>query len=260
MLLQNKIALVTGSTTGIGEAIARRCLTEGARVMIHGRREDAARVLCAEFGSDVSAFITTDLADASSAAQAVKATVERFGGIDCLVNNAANTARSNIDTTTPEFFDRMISVNLRAPLLLIQAAMPHFRKQGEGTVLNIGSINALSGEPNLLAYSASKGGLQTLTRNLANAHATEKIRFNQLNVGWVTSANEIQLKISEGLKADWYENVPPEYAPFGRLLTPEQVANHAIFWISDESFPANGIVYELDQTSPYGRNPTKAQW
>ncbi|MEM7127400.1 MAG: oxidoreductase [Chloroflexota bacterium] len=259
-MLKDKVVLITGSTTGIGEAIARRSVAEGARVMVHGRREESAQEICRELGEDAAAYVTADLADAASGSQTIQATVERFGRIDCLVNNAASTARSDIDTTTPEFFDKMIAINLRAPLFLIQAAMPHFRAQGHGTVLNIGSINALSGEPNLLAYSASKGGLQTLTRNLANTHATEKIRFNQLNVGWVTSENEIALKISEGLAPDWYKNVPPEYAPFGRLQTPEQIASHAVFWISEQSYPANGVVYEVDQTSPYGRNPAKVQW
>lgn len=259
-MLNDKVVLITGSTTGIGEATAQRCIAEGAQVMVHGRREDSAREVCAELGNDMSAYVIADLADAESGKQIIQATIDRFGRIDCLVNNAASTARSNIDTTTLDFFDKMIAINLRSPLFLIQAAMPHFRAQGHGTVLNIGSINALSGEPNLLAYSASKGGLQTLTRNLANAHATEKIRFNQLNVGWVTSENEIALKISEGLDPDWYKNVPPEYAPFGRLQTPEQIASHAVFWISDQSYPANGVVYEVDQTSPYGRNPSKVQW
>ena len=259
-MLQDKVVLITGSTTGIGEATARRCVAEGAKVMIHGRREDSARGLCAELGDDVAAHVIADLADATNCQQIIQRVVERFGQIDCLINNAASTARSDIDSTTPEFFDTIIDINLKAPLFLIQAAMPHFRAQGHGVVLNIGSINALSGEPNLLAYSAAKGGLQTLTRNLANAHAAEKIRFNQLNVGWVTSENEIALKISEGLAEDWYENVPSEFAPFGHLQTPEQIASHAVFWVSDASYPANGIVYEVDQTSPYGRNPTKVQW
>lgn len=259
-MLNDKVVLITGSTTGIGEAIARQSVIAGAKVVIHGRRQDSARNLCAELGEDVATYVIADLADASCGKATIETAISRYGRIDCLVNNAASTERSNIDTTTPDFFDRIIHVNLRAPLLLIQAAMPHFRAQNGGTVLNIGSINALSGEPNLLAYSASKGGLQTMTRNLANAHATEQIRFNQLNVGWVTTPNEIELKVSEGLPPGWHENVPPEYAPFGQLLTPEQVASHALFWISDESYPANGIVYELDQWSPYGRNPSKAAW
>lgn len=262
-MLKNKVVLITGSTTGIGEATARKCVAEGAQVVIHGRREEEAQQICTELnsgGEAVATYVIADLTDVDSCQRIVQTAIDNFGQLDCLINNAASTARSNIDTTTPDFFDKIIAINLRAPMFLIQAAMPHFRQQGHGTVLNIGSINALSGEPNLLAYSASKGALQTMTRNLANAHATEKIRFNQLNVGWVTSENEIALKISEGLPPDWYKNVPPEYAPFGQLQTPEQIANHAVFWISDASYPANGVVYEVTQHSPYGRNPTKVEW
>lgn len=263
-MLKNRVVLITGSTTGIGEATARKCVEEGASVVIHGRREEEAEQICAELNlersHDVATYVIADLIDVANCTRIVQTAIEHFGRIDCLINNAASTARSNIDTTTPDFFDKIIAINLRAPMFLIQAAIPHFRKQGHGTVLNIGSINALSGEPNLLAYSASKGALQTMTRNLANAHATEKIRFNQLNVGWVTSENEIALKISEGLAPDWHLNVPPEYAPFGQLQTPEQIANHAVFWISDQSYPANGVVYEVTQHSPYGRNPAKVEW
>lgn len=256
MLLQDKVLLITGSTTGVGEAIARRCVAEGARVMIHGLEEELAQQVCRDLGNTAS-YLIADLSDVQSCGHLVQATVERFGSIHGLVNNAANLGRSNLESTTPEFFDKMIAVNVRAPLFLIQAAMPHFRAQGGGVVLNIGSINALSGEPNLLAYSVSKGGLQTMTRNLANAHGVDNVRINQLNLSWVTTPNEIALKIREGLPSGWEHHVPAVYAPFGKLFTPEQVANHALFWLSDESYPANGVVFVLDQSSPYGRNPQK---
>jgi NAD(P)-dependent dehydrogenase (short-subunit alcohol dehydrogenase family) len=174
------------------------------------------------------------------------------------VNNAAVTTRSTLESTDAATFDRIIAINLRAPLLLVRAAVSHFRAQGGGVVVNIGSVNALAGEPNLLAYSASKGGLMTATRNLANALATEKIRVNQLNLGWVTTPNEIALKIREGLPVGWETQVPAAYAPTGRLLTPEEVARHVLFWLSDASAPANGVVYEVEQYSMIGRNVTKA--
>jgi NAD(P)-dependent dehydrogenase (short-subunit alcohol dehydrogenase family) len=257
-MLKDKVVLVTGSTTGIGEAIARRCVAEGARVMLHGLEEDLAEAVQRDLGADVAAYTIADLSQVANCAALVEATVDRFGALHAVVNNAASTARSNLETTTPDLFDHIIAVNVRAPLFIIQAALPHFRVQGGGTVLNIGSKNALSGEPNLLAYSVAKGGLATMTRNLANAHGTEKIRVNQINPGWVTTSNEIALKIREGLPEGWEEDVPALYAPFGRLFTPQQVANHAVLWISDQSAPASGVVFELEQYSPYGRNPSKA--
>ncbi len=257
MLLEDRVILVTGSTTGIGEATARRCVAEGARVMVHGRDPDRAQAVCRDLGP-AAAYVLGDLGDPQVCRQVVAATVERFGRIDGVVNNAALTTRSNLETTDPATFDRIIGVNLRAPLLIIREAVPHFRRQGRGVVVNIGSINALSGEPNLLAYSAAKGGLMTLSRNLANALADQGIRVNHLNVGWVATPNEIALKEREGLPKGWQHRVPPEYAPIGRLLAPEEVAAHVVFWLSDESAPANGVVYELEQYCLIGRNPAKA--
>ncbi len=225
--------------------------------MVQGRDEMRAQAVCRELG-DRSTYVIADLAASASAEMIVRETVHSFGRIDVLVNNAAVTTRSNLETTDSAMFDRIIAINLRAPMLLIRAAVNDFDLHGGGTVVNIGSVNALAGEPNLLAYSASKGGLQTLTRNLANALATRKIRVNQLNVGWVTSPNEVALKQREGMKPGWETRVPSEYAPFGRLLTPEQVAEHIVFWASDDSYPANGCIYELEQYSNIGRNVSKS--
>jgi len=145
-------------------------------------------------------------------------------------------------------------------ILIIREAVKYFRTQGGGgTVLNIGSVCSLGGPSDLLVYSMSKAGLVCTTRNLANTLATEKIRVNLLNPGWVTTPNEIALQQRLGMPPGWEKNVPKFYAPTGRLLVPEEVARHAIFWISDESAPANGVVYELEQYSHVGRsvNPDK---
>jgi NAD(P)-dependent dehydrogenase (short-subunit alcohol dehydrogenase family) len=258
MLLQDKVVLVTGSTTGIGEATARRCAAEGARVMIHGLEEELAQVVSRDLG-EVAAYVVADLAQPESPVRVIQAVIERFGRIDALMNNAAIVTRSTLDNTSMAFFDHMMAINLRAPLFLIQAALPHFRRQGKGTVLNTGSVNALCGLPTLLDYSISKGGLTTMTRNLANYLAIEKVRVNQLNLGWVTSPNEIALQIREGRPVGWEKNLPPEAAPTGRLLTPEEVAGHALFWLSDQSAPASGVVYELEQFSFIGGRSLRAR-
>ncbi len=256
MLLDGKVILVTGSSTGIGESTARRAVAEGARVMVHGRNAERARAVAEDLG-DAAAYVVGDVADPTFCERVVQATVEHFGRIDGLVNNAALTTRATLEESDAGMIDTILAVNLRAPLLTARAAVPHFRAQGGGVLVNIGSINALSGAPNLLPYSAAKGGLQTASRNLANALATEKIRVIHLNVGWVTSPNEIALKQSEGLPEGWQFNVDPAYAPTGMLTTPEQIASHVVFWLSDESAPANGVVYEVEQYSLYGRNNAK---
>ena len=257
MLLRDKVVLITGSTTGIGRSIARLCLAEGARVMIHGRNEQRARELCAEFNDQQAAYVIADLMEADLATMQglVDATVKQFGRIDSLINNAGRSPRHTIDDVTPDQFDAIIRLNLRAPLFLTQAAVRAFRQQKTGgTVVNIGSINAYCGQADLLAYSITKGGLMTLTRNLGNALGKEKIRINQLNVGWTVTENESQIKQGEGFPHNWEEKIPLTYAPSGRLLRPEEVAQHAVFWASDVSAPANGVVCELEQYPIVGRN------
>jgi NAD(P)-dependent dehydrogenase (short-subunit alcohol dehydrogenase family) len=162
MRLQDKAILVTGSTTGIGEAIARRVVAEGGLVMIHGRDMERGNALVAELEGRAK-FITGDLADPSAPPKMIEATVSAFGRLDALVNNAASVARNDLHATDAAFFDKMMATNVRAPLLLIRAAYPHLKKS-QGCVLNIGSINAYSGESHLLAYSVSKGALMTLSR------------------------------------------------------------------------------------------------
>lgn len=255
-LLQDCVALVTGSTTGIGEATARRVVEEGGRVMIHGRNRERAEELVEELGEAADFFIG-DLGDPAVPARLVAATIERFERLDGIVNNAALTTRSSLETTDADTFDRIIAVNLRAPLLIIRAALEHFRERGRGSVVNVGSINALGGEPNLLAYSISKGGMQTMTRNLADRHAREGIRINQINVGWTLTENEQKLKEKEGLGKGWEERLAPEHAPFGRIFRPHEVAGHIVYWLSDAAGPANGSVFELEQHPMIGRNPAK---
>ncbi len=255
-MLAGRVILVTGAATGIGEAAARRCAAEGARVMAHDRDAEGAARVAASLG-DAAASTAADLAEESAPARIVGAAVERWGRLDGLVNNAALTTRCNLDTATPALFEALVGVNLKAPLFLIQAAMPHFRRQGGGAVVNIGSVNAYCGEPNLLVYSLTKGALMTLTRNLADAHARERVRINQLNVGWTLTENERRLKMAEGLPEGWEHTLPPAYAPFGRLFRPEEVAAHIAFWLSDASGPATGSVCELEQYPMLGRNPNK---
>jgi len=255
MRLKDKVILVTGSTTGIGEAIAKRVLAEGGFVMFQGRNAKRGQELAKE-GGERARFFEADLADPAAPEQVIDGTVKAFGRLDGIVNNAASTARSDLAHTDAAFFDKMIATNVRAPLLLIRAAYPHL-KRSEGSVLNIGSINGYSGESNLVAYSISKGALMTLSRNLADSLCYERIRVNHFNVGWVLSPNEITTKIADGLPPNWYEHVEPQYAPSGKIMPPEKIAGAAVYWLSDESRPISGSVIELEQFPIIGRNPVK---
>ena len=285
MRLKDKVILVTGSTTGIGKAIAKRCVREGAKVVIHGLEKDLAEATLAEIGAEaakiwvpkggqvivqganakhtpanaepVAVSHIEDLTSPGCPQRLVDLAVKTFGKLDGVVNNAAMVAQGNIQTTDAAFFHKMLAVNTVVPYLLIQTALPHLTKS-RGAVLNIGSVNAYSGEPNLLPYSVSKGALTTLTRNLGDTlHRLNGVRVNQINPGWVLTENEAQRKKDHGLKADWYADLPRVYAPAGRLITPDEIAAAAIYWLADEAGPISGSVVELEQHPFIGRNPPK---
>ena len=157
MRLEGKSVIVTGSTTGIGEAIARRFVEEGAMVLVHGRDGGRGEQVVKSLGK-AAAMHTDDLSDPESPARIIDAAMNAFGRIDAVVNNAAWVIRSAIRDTDATLFDAVMAVNVRAPMLLVQAALSQLKKN-QGAVLNIGSINGHCGEPTFLAYSTSKGAL-----------------------------------------------------------------------------------------------------
>jgi NAD(P)-dependent dehydrogenase (short-subunit alcohol dehydrogenase family) len=257
MRLQDKVIIVTGSATGIGKAIAQRCVAEGARVVIHGLEAELSAEVVAELGAERAVAHVEDLTTEGCPERLVTLALQTFGKLDAVVNNAALVAAGNIHDTDAAYFMKMISVNTLAPFLLIQAALPHLEAT-HGNVLNIGSVNAYSGEPNLLPYSISKGALMTLTRNLGDTLMRENgVRVNQINPGWVLTENEAKRKREHGLREDWYSDLPKVYAPAGRILWPHEIAAAAIYWLADESGPVSGQVVDLEQHPFIGRNPPK---
>lgn len=258
MRLENKSIIVTGSTTGIGEAIARRFIAEGASVLVHGTNRERGEQLIAELGSQAALHLD-DLADPETPKRLVNAAVSSFGKIDAVVNNAAWVPKSELETTTVQLWEKTMAINTRAPMLLIQAALEQLRET-KGNALNIGSVNAFCGEPALLAYSMSKGALQTMTRNLGDAlHTQYGVRVNQINPGWVITANELERKQEHGVKPGWENRLPKEWAPAGHLIDPSVIAAAAVYYVGDESRPVSGSVVELEQFPMIGRNPPKSE-
>lgn len=257
MRLENKVIIVTGSTTGIGKAIAIRCVKEGAKVIIHGLEEDWGRSVAGELGAGNAVLHIEDLSIDGATKRLVDLALKSFGKLDAVVNNAAIVASSNIQTTDKSFLQKILAVNTIAPFLLIKDALPYLSKQ-HGCVLNIGSVNAWCGEPNLLAYSISKGALMTMTRNLGDTlHRENRVRVNQINPGWILTESEKQRKKDHGLSDDWYKDLPAVYAPSGRIIFPEEIAAAAVYWLADESGPVSGQVVDLGQFPFIGRNPPK---
>lgn len=257
MDLKEKVVFITGSFLGIGKAIALACLSEGAKVVLHGKvREDFQPWIREQDPSRIEVLFG-DLLDSSFPQQALQKINERFGRLDALVNNAALVAGGDLEGTSVDFLKEILQVNLIGPYALIQAALP-LLKESKGCVLNIGSVNAYAGEPTLLAYSLSKGGLMTLTRNLGDVlHRKYGIRVNQINPGWVLTEKEQIKKEKDGLPSDWPKRISPLYTPAGRLISPEEIAFAALFWLSPKAGPVSGQVVELEQHPLIGRNPEK---
>ena len=254
MKLTDKSIVVTGSSMGIGEAIARRAVAEGAQVLIHGKEAELAESVAGELGMP---FLAGDVSDPQHCEDLVTAAVERFGKLDGVVNNAGVVWRALLEGTDAAMWDGVMAINARAPMLIIRAALPHLAAT-EGAVVNIGSVNAYSGEPNLLAYSAAKGALMTLTRNLGDTlHRDHGVRVNQINPGWVLSEGEKQRKIAEGMADDWFENLDKTTAPTGRIIEPAEIAATVVHFLTDELGPVSGQVLDLEQFPFIGRNAPK---
>jgi NAD(P)-dependent dehydrogenase (short-subunit alcohol dehydrogenase family) len=253
--LDGKVALISGSTSGIGRGIAEHFASLRARVVVHGRREPQAREIAETLrrGGHEAAFVATDLAEVDGCRRAVGFTIDRYGGIDILVNNAALTTRGYLEDAPVEMWDRVINVNLRAPFLCLQEAVRSMKTRGGGSIVNIGSVNAYIGEPKLGPYSVSKGGLMTLTRNAAATLNRYRIRVNQINVGWTLTEGEERVKREEEHDPGW---LPKAIAtrPFGRMLTPRDVALAAEYFASDASEAITGTIMDFEQY-PVGAPP-----
>ncbi|WP_296743987.1 SDR family oxidoreductase [Mesorhizobium sp.] len=247
-----KVVLVTGATQGIGREIAETLARSGAAgLLITGRdknRGDAVAAELAALGAPTY-FAAADLGAPEVPALLARSCIERFGHIDGLVNAAGLTDRASFVDASLDDWASLFAVNARAPFFLMQAAIADMRKRGQGgAIVNILSINAHCGAPDLAVYSATKGALATLTKNAANAHRFDRIRVNGINVGWTdTPAERVMQAETLGHGAGWLDAANAAQ-PFGRLLSTSDVANLAVFLLSDAAGPMTGAVIDQEQS------------
>ncbi|HZP19224.1 MAG TPA: SDR family oxidoreductase [Bauldia sp.] len=246
-----KVAVVTGGTQGLGEAIARLLAERGlAGLVIVGRNARRGREIAASFtnGGVKTRYVQADLGKMEDVRKVIAEADKAFGRVDVLVNVAATTDRGTILSTSPELFDKMFAINVRAPFFLMQDAAKLMRREKiEGAMINILSMSAHGGQPFISAYSGSKGALAILTKNAAFALLPDRIRVNGLNIGWMDTPGEhaIQMRYHT-TDPDWLKSAEKRQ-PFGRLLKPEEVARAVAFLASNESGLMTGSIIDFDQ-------------
>lgn len=254
--MKDKVAVVTGSGSGLGEGIARLFAEQGARVVISDRDLKSAEAVAASLTEQGFAAIARrcDISIEADCRALIDDAVAQFGRIDALVNTVGWSKRGTIEDTTVAEWDGVFAVNVRGSFICAQQAVKHMKEQRSGSIINIGSVNAYIGEPKLMAYSAAKGALMTLTKNLASYLNRYRIRVNQLNVGWTLTPNEHRVKVEEeGKGENWLEEAV-KTRPWGRLLLPRDVGMAALYFASDESELVTGSILDVEQY-PVGAPP-----
>lgn len=247
MRLQGKSAVVTGAASGFGAGIARLFAAEGAGVIVADVNDQAGRGIVSEIerSGGQAVYVHADVSLRGDARSMIEAAVEAYGRLDVLVNNAGFSHRNKpILEVTDEEFDRVFAVNVKAVFLAVQEALPQFRAQGGGCIINTSSTAALRPRPNLAVYSSSKGAVNTLTKSLAVELAADNVRVNAVcPVIGETGLLETFMGVP-----DTPENRKKFEAtiPLGRFSRPEDIAKATLFLASDDAEFVTGVTLEVD--------------
>jgi len=237
------VVLVTGASSGIGASIAIAFAEDGWDVMAAGRDEGRLEEV-----ADVSDKIVTwagDLAEPEDCDELIADTIEEFGQIDCLVNNAGIIVRGTVDEMSDEDWRQTMTVNLDVPFFLSRSALPYLLK-AEGSIVNISSDWGLNGGERAAAYCASKGGLVLLTKAMAKDHARDGLRVNAVCPGDVDTPMLAAEAEATGMDIDDYLEEACDAVPSGRIAEPEEIASLTLFLASDAASHINGTAIPID--------------
>ena len=247
MKLKRKVAIVTGAASGIGRACAVAFAREGAKVVVADRNEDGGK----ETISAIAAaghecwFAQVDVAKEDDVKGMIANTIERWGEINILFNNAGVVLVKTVEEMTEEEWDRVMSINVKAAFLGTKHVVPHMRRNGGGVILNTGSIASFSGQVGTPAYSASKGAIALLTKSLALDLGRDNIRVNCICPG-ITDTPMLREHLGHGPEGEERIRARLSRVPLGEILSPEDVARAALYLVSDDSAGITGILHIVD--------------
>ena len=245
MRLENKVAIVTGAASGYGAGIAGRFVEEGARVLVADIDEAGVQARVESLNSERAAPCVVDVCSSAQVKSMVDAALDSFGRLDIIVNNAGLGQRPVSTEDTPEdVFSRLMDVNVRGVHLGCLHAIPVLRAQGGGVIVNTSSAIALTPRPKLAAYAASKGAVSAYTQSLALELAQENIRVNALCP--VAGDTPMLTEFMGGAESNQARSKFIDSVPMGRLSTPLDVANAAVFLASDEAALITGVLLPVD--------------
>ncbi|MBM7369045.1 SDR family NAD(P)-dependent oxidoreductase [Gordonia hydrophobica] len=242
--LAGKIAVVTGGSRGVGEAVVQRFLTEGADVVAVSRSGVSS--------SDGAVSVQGDVSSEADVIALMNTVRERFGKLDVLVNNAAVEYEATIEHTSVDDWDRVMAINVRGPFLTAKHALPLMREAGGGSIVNLASVDGFWAEPHLAVYNTSKGAVQAFTRALAIDHGRENIRANAICPSYVLTDMLSQFFDAQH-DPDEARAQAASIHPLNRMSYPADIANLALWLASDESSFATGQSYVLDGGLTAGR-------
>ncbi|KAK5679469.1 hypothetical protein LTS10_008287 [Elasticomyces elasticus] len=245
--LEGKTAVITGAGMGLGEGIARKFVDEGANVVLFEISEEHGQKVADSLPKEKAVFFKGDVTDLSSWQDVLKTSLDKFGSLDIVVNNAGVVHRSGPSHEVPRSeYDRIMSINVSPLYLSAQVIAPHFTKQKHGVFVNISSISAPRPRPNLVWYAGSKGAVSAITKGLAAEFAKDNVRCNAIcPVVAATGMIENVLSVSGGDSPEG-RALLTKGIPLGRFATPSDIANAACFLASDEASFITGIELPVD--------------